>query len=573
MTDSSTVSAAADGIFDVNDSIVREHVARKGKWIEEENALRQDYEFRQSLSPTAKQAVIIVDAIRKEEIETYWRYPGRVGRQDEERFAGMMFPKARPFIVSTELWKIIQRMPKGSLLHTHWNAMLPFDTIFEILKRTDGMVITASQSLELDLYRENATLRIAHVNNASNNNQTDTEDTPSLHSAGYVPSSQIPLSRAAREWPGGEQAFYAYLKSKVTLSPATSIRHDLGVDDVWRRFTGFFVTAGTMLLYEPVFRQFIQYLLEGLVDDGIHWVELRSDVSLANVVPLGESLPSPDPNFPWRVLSEEIEAFKGSAKGSGFWGVRVIWADRRRNDAAVVIAGMESLLARKQAFSDLFSGFDLVGQEDGKPLADWVPELLWFRNQTDRLNLSLPFFFHAGETVGTGNATDLNLFDALTLPDTRRIGHGFSLYKHPELVRHVKDNDIMIEVCPISNEVLRLSTDILHHPVSALIAQGVPTSISNDDPAIMGQDLPGLSFDFYQMIQGVESLGLGGLGALAQNSVRWSNFEDQDPEAWRRDIRLGAEGSGLKAKRLQEWNAEWEAFCGWVVEEYGRKYL
>jgi len=424
----------------------------------------------------------------------------------------MMFPKARPFIVTTQLWKIIQRMPKGSLLHTHWNAMLPYDTVFAVLDKTEGMVISASQSLHLDLYRENATLRIAHVNGSSCNNNNQSASSPSIHSANYVPGTQIPLSRAAREWPGGEKAFYAYLKSKVTLSTDAALRHDLGVDDVWRRFSRFFITAGTMLLYEPVFRQFVQHLLEGLADDGIRWVELRSDVSLADVVPLGESQPSPDPDFPWRVLSEEIESFKSSAKGKDFWGVRVIWADRRRNDPAAVVAGMESLLARKQAFPELFSGFDLVGQEDlGKPLSMWISELLWFREQTTKLNLTVPFFLHAGETVGTGNSTDLNIFDAMTLPDNRRVGHGFSMYKHPELIRHARDNDILVEVCPISNEVLRLATDVLHHPIPALIAQGIPTSINNDDPAIMGQDAPGLSFDFYQTIQAFDSLGLGGL--------------------------------------------------------------
>lgn len=173
---------------------------------------------------------------------------------------------------------------------------------------------------------------------------------------------------------------------------------------------------------------------------------------------------------------------------------------------------MQSCLARKQTFPELFSGYDLVGQEDlGRPLSSLAPELLWFRQQTQSLNLTIPFFFHAGETLGTGNDTDLNLFDAMILPDNRRIGHGFSLYKHPTLLQYAAENNIMIEVCPISNEVLRLATDVLHHPLPAMIAHGVPTSISNDDPAIMGQDSPGLSFDFYQTLQGFENLGLEGL--------------------------------------------------------------
>ena len=173
--------------------------------------------------------------------------------------------------------------------------------------------------------------------------------------------------------------------------------------------------------------------------------------------------------------------------------------------------GMKRALERKKTFPKLISGYDLVGQEDlGRTLADLAPELVWFREQTEALNLSIPYFFHAGETLGDGNTTDLNLFDAI-LFNTRRIGHGFSLYKHPNLIQQVIEQNVMVEVCPISNEVLRLNTDVLHHPLPAMIAHGIPTAISNDDPAMLGQDIAGLSYDFYEAIQGFDNLGLAGL--------------------------------------------------------------
>jgi adenosine deaminase/adenosine deaminase CECR1 len=181
---------------------------------------------------------------------------------------------------------------------------------------------------------------------------------------------------------------------------------------------------------------------------------------------------------------------------------------------------MKIALERKQRFPELFSGYDLVAQEDlGRPLSDLAPELIWFREQTEYLNLTIPFFFHAGETLGDGNSTDYNLVDAI-LFNSRRIGHGFSLYKHPTLIDEMIEKAVMVEVCPISNEVLRLATDILHHPLPAMIAHGVPTAISNDDPAILGQDIAGLSYDFYQTIQGFDNIGLAGLVGLVSNPVR-----------------------------------------------------
>lgn len=173
---------------------------------------------------------------------------------------------------------------------------------------------------------------------------------------------------------------------------------------------------------------------------------------------------------------------------------------------------MKSALDRKSDpnIGELFGGYDFVGQEDIATLESWAPHLYAFQEEAKRKNVTMPFFFHAGETIGDGNTTDSNLFDAIQL-GTWRIGHGFSLYKHPKLVREVKNRDVLVEVCPISNEVLRLATDILHHPLPAMIAYGVPTAISNDDPAMLGQDISGLSFDFYQVIQGFDNVGLAGL--------------------------------------------------------------
>lgn len=61
-------------------------------------------------------------------------------------------------------------------------------------------------------------------------------------------------------------------------------------------------------------------------------------------------------------------------------------------------------------------------------------------------------------------------------------------------------------------------------------------------------------------------------GALAQNSVRYSNFEDQNDVDWIDQIERGVDGSGVKSDRLQEWNDDWETFCGWVVDEFEDKY-
>lgn len=70
---------------------------------------------------------------------------------------------------------------------------------------------------------------------------------------------------------------------------------------------------------------------------------------------------------------------------------------------------------------------------------------------------------------------------------------------------------MLVESCPISNEVLRYTASIMSHPLPALISRGVKASLSNDDPAMLGQGTSGLSYDFWQAVQGWEDLGVEGL--------------------------------------------------------------
>ena len=52
-------------------------------------------------------------------------------------------------------------------------------------------------------------------------------------------------------------------------------------------------------------------------------------------------------------------------------------------------------------------------------------------------------------------------------------------------MRLAKEKDIALEVCPISNQVLKLVDDIRNHPIVELIQDGnFPIVISPDDPGM-----------------------------------------------------------------------------------------
>lgn len=394
-------------------------------------------------------------------------------------------------------------------------------------------------------------------------------DGTSIWSSEYTPGSMVLVVQAADTFPdGGRTGFLAWLKDRCTITNNESIEHHHGINAVWRKFTSIFAIIDSIVAYEPIFRLFLRRLFKLLLEDGVRWVDLRTDFSTPNY---RESLETPEQDFSHtlKVLEEEIGAFKASEEGKGFWGARLIWTGIRAFDQRKIIEDMDACIAMKLAYPHLISGYDLVGQEDGgRPLKGLLPELFWFRKQCAQEGVEIPFFFHAGECLGDGSETDHNLFDAVLL-GTRRIGHGFSLYKHPLLIDMVKDKKILVESCPISNEVLRLCASVMSHPLPALLARGVSCSLCNDDPAVLGQDTAGMTHDFWQALQGWDNLGLAGLASLAENSVRWAAFEDQNAADWVKDIREATLGTGVRAERMKEWAVEWENFCLWVVTEFG----
>jgi adenosine deaminase CECR1 len=126
------------------------------------------------------------------------------------------------------------------------------------------------------------------------------------------------------------------------------------------------------------------------------------------------------------------------------------------------------------------------GQEDaGLPHKAWIPELIAMRAKITSLRVDLPFIFHAGETHDHGGDTDSNLYDVILL-GTKRIGHGFSITKHPLLMQICKERNIAIETCPISNEVLGLCPTTKSHHLPTLMSNCVPCTVSSDDAGSWG---------------------------------------------------------------------------------------
>lgn len=131
--------------------------------------------------------------------------------------------------------------------------------------------------------------------------------------------------------------------------------------------------------------------------------------------------------------------------------------------------------------TDIRVGFDLVGEEaKGHPLHYFIPEFQYFQQKCELNGVNIPFLFHCGETLEMGNDTDNNLVDALLLK-SKRIGHGFALARHPYIMERMKKENICLEVCPISNEVLGLTPRTNGHSMYNLLANNVHCTVNSDN--------------------------------------------------------------------------------------------
>lgn len=138
--------------------------------------------------------------------------------------------------------------------------------------------------------------------------------------------------------------------------------------------------------------------------------------------------------------------------------------------------------------------------------------------------------------------------DAVLL-GSRRIGHGYALTKHPNVIELVKSNNIAVEVNPISNQVLKLVDDYRNHPASTFLAQDIPIVISSDDPSFW--EVSPLSHDFYITFLGIASRhsDLRTLKKLAINSIQYSSLNDTE-----------------KVDAFSKWQIKWDKFIDYLVQ-------
>ena len=84
---------------------------------------------------------------------------------------------------------------------------------------------------------------------------------------------------------------------------------------------------------------------------------------------------------------------------------------------------------------------------------------------------------HAGEGRGPQS-----IWGALRSLQVKRIDHGVRAVEDPELMRYLAENRITLNVCLTSNVMLGVASTYEAHPFRKLYEQGIPLTLSTDDP-------------------------------------------------------------------------------------------
>ncbi|KAF7940294.1 uncharacterized protein EAE98_000421 [Botrytis deweyae] len=573
-----------------NSTKFSEYESNRAKLVADEQKYRGDYGFVKSLSPTAQAASTIVSRLQQ--------FNRQVLFDPFESMSPLRsdsgFPRIKESMARTALLEIMKKLPKGAILHAHHAACVSIDFIIEKMIETPGMYISASRPLDEWWAKREKRIKIKFTYSSSQPRQTRSS-VNNIWDPDYIPNSLVPVSLAASTYcdypstanydkyriaPGferqplrGKSYFITWLRTRLTKTESQPPYVSGSINEACNTFQSGKKLLDTIIHNEPIFRPLLKRIFEGLDEDNVKWIEIRMVFKVEFRLEWSDK-PSGEVEMA-RVIWEEREKFAIAMKKKNkeWWGLRIIWTGLRLWKDEEIKADMEACMRVKERYPDLISGYDLEGQEKlGRTLEDLVPICLWFKQQYESRNLNIPFFLHAGECLGNGDVNDHNLYDAILL-GTRRIGHGYSLPRHPLLEKICKERQIMIESCPLSDESLRLTNSANAHTLPMLLAKGVSASLNCDDPFLLGQETIGVSMEFFMCIWSWDNLDLGGLGHLAQNSVRWSQFEDQTDEDWQSGIRSGEKSrKGLKAQRMREWKKDWEEFCAWVVERYGEPW-
>lgn len=212
----------------------------------------------------------------------------------------------------------------------------------------------------------------------------------------------------------------------------------------------------------------VESTFKNLALDNVKYVEFRNSpfyISVLNNISLEEALL-------W--LIELIKKYSSIYKIEGRLILSLTRHELVRNQMRDLLKAIKNV-----NYEGYIVGVDMSGDEEVP-----VPRSFssFFRKAKEELGLGITI--HAGET---GNLENIEW--AIKECNADRIGHGNAAANSPKVLNLIKENDVCLEVCLISNLRTGYCKGIEDHSLHTFLKWDIPFVLCTDNPAVHGVSL------------------------------------------------------------------------------------
>jgi len=135
---------------------------------------------------------------------------------------------------------------------------------------------------------------------------------------------------------------------------------------------------------------------------------------------------------------------------------------------------------------------------------------------------------HAGEAAGSES-----IWGAIRALKVDRIGHGTRAIEDADLVRYLKESQIPVEMCPISNLRTGVISRLEEHPIRRFYEEGLLVSVHTDDPTMFNTTLE----TEYRALADLLGFSPDDIVRLAENAIRSAWCDADTSDALRKELR------------------------------------
>ncbi len=120
------------------------------------------------------------------------------------------------------------------------------------------------------------------------------------------------------------------------------------------------------------------------------------------------------------------------------------------------------------------------------------------------------------------------IWDSINLLKVKRIDHGVQCLKDEKLVQLLKEKNIPLTVCPLSNIKLCVFDKLENHNLKKMLDKGLRVMVNSDDPAYFGGYLNTNLIEITKAL----NLNLDDVKILIQNSFKSSFLDENTKNDW-----------------------------------------